>query len=150
MKTLPKYFFLGLLSAFLFSLATPLSKILLGGMNEFFLAGLLYLGGAIGVVPVIAKKKETNFISKLRGPQNKEERKRVILSIVFGGIIGPVLLLFGLRSARAGSVSIWLNMELVATAILGAIFFEESSDKDEILGVVFMLASGIVITINEG
>ena len=35
-----------------------------------------------------------------------------------GGVFGPVLLLAGLQVASAATVSLWLNLELVATAIL--------------------------------
>ncbi len=40
----------GILSEFLFGLATPFSKILLSGLNSFELAGLLYLGAALAMV----------------------------------------------------------------------------------------------------
>lgn len=42
---------LALLSAALFGSATPLTKTLLNQLRPFQLAGLLYLGAAIGVLP---------------------------------------------------------------------------------------------------
>jgi drug/metabolite transporter (DMT)-like permease len=46
-------------------------------------------------------------------------------AIVLGGIIGPLLILFGLRTASSGSVSLWLNLEFVTTVILGHFVFRE-------------------------
>jgi len=44
---------LALASAFLFGAATPLSKALLDSLTPFQLAGLLYLGAALGLVPSV-------------------------------------------------------------------------------------------------
>lgn len=46
----------GVLSGFLFGVATPFSKLLLSGLNSFQLAGLLYLGAALAMVPHTFKK----------------------------------------------------------------------------------------------
>jgi drug/metabolite transporter (DMT)-like permease len=45
--------------------------------------------------------------------------------VVFGGALAPVLLLAALERAPAGSVSLWLNLEVVATALLARAFFHE-------------------------
>jgi len=135
------YFLTGILSAFLFSLATPLSKILLLNLNEFLLAGLLYFGGALGILPMIVWKKEYRIIGPIK--KFKKERINVFLSVIFGGILGPVLLMFGLQLVKAGSVSIWLNMELVATGIIGVIFFKESLDRNSVIGLLAMVISGV-------
>jgi drug/metabolite transporter (DMT)-like permease len=110
-----------LASAFFFGAATPASKILLHGIQPQTLAGLLYLGAALGVLPVVIKKG--NF----RWPW-KAGRHTILLltgAIVLGGIFGPLLLLIALRAAKAGSVSLWLNLELVATVMLGHFVFRE-------------------------
>jgi drug/metabolite transporter (DMT)-like permease len=142
------YIFVGISSAILFSLATPISKLLLMSLNEYFLAGLLYLGGAIGTIPILIYKKEFKNITHLR--KSPKEIGKIMTSIIFGGILGPVFLLLGLRSANAGSVSIWLNLELVATALLGRFFFKESLDKNSVIGILFMIGSGVIVTFNEG
>jgi hypothetical protein len=45
---------LALVSAALFGAATPASKLLLVSLEPFQLAGLLYLGAALAMVPVAA------------------------------------------------------------------------------------------------
>ena len=52
-------------------------------------------------------------------------RLKVAGAVVFGGVLGPVLLLLGLRTAQASSVSLLLNLELVATALLGVLLFKD-------------------------
>jgi hypothetical protein len=46
-------FGLALISALLFGASTPASKLLLGSFEPFQLAGLLYLGAALGMAPLV-------------------------------------------------------------------------------------------------
>lgn len=135
----------GLLSGFLFGIATPLSKILLDGLNSFQLAGLLYLGAALAMAPFILKN--SNQIKMLF---KSDSRNRTLGIIIFGGFLGPLLLMFGLRAANAASVSIWLNMELVATAILGVLFFRDSIDRFTWIGVILTVLAGVITSFGEG
>lgn len=109
---------IGLFAGLLFGIATPLSKIVLSEINSFQLAGLLYIGAALAFLPFILKHRKIEFISLKR-----IGKKRYLAGVIlFGGILGPIFLMIGLKSANAMSVSIWLNLELVATAILGVLF----------------------------
>src|SRR5688572_3085098 len=112
---------LALLAAALFGAATPASKVLLEGLSAFQLAGLLYLGAALGVAPFAARRGGL----RLPGKGDRRNRTRLAGAIAAGGVAGPVFLLFGLRIAEAASVSLWLNFELAATAVLGAVVFKE-------------------------
>ena len=69
--------------------------------------------------------------------------------IVFGGLLGPLFLMIGLQTANSMSVSIWLNMELVATAVLGMIIFKDHLGKLGVIGVLLTLAASIIITSSE-
>ncbi len=51
-----KFIIIGLVSALLFGGATPASKALLGGVEAQVLTGLLYLGAALGVLPVVVRE----------------------------------------------------------------------------------------------
>ena len=51
-----------------------------------------------------------------------------------GWLIGPVLLLAGLQLAPAGEVSLLLNLEMAATAVLGALVFHEPLSRAGWLG----------------
>lgn len=135
----------GLLSGFLFGVATPFSKLLLTGLNSFQLAGLLYLGAALGMLPFILKK--ANSIGLLFKSKNWAKTAGIIF---FGGFLGPLLLLAGLKTANAASVSIWLNMELVATAFLGFLVFKDALDKFTWIGVLMTIIAGLITAFGEG
>ena len=132
----------GILSGFLFGIATPFSKLLLDGLNSFQLAGLLYLGAALAMLPNILNKN--NNLKLLFQSGNRSETIGIIF---FGGFLGPLLLLAGLKTANAASVSIWLNMELAATAILGILIFKDTLDKYTWIGVILTIIAGIITSL---
>jgi drug/metabolite transporter (DMT)-like permease len=136
---------IGLLAGFLFGVATPLSKIILSQLNGFQLAGLLYVGAALTFIPFVIKHKKVEFIALKRSGK----KKHLIGIIVFGGILGPLFLMIGLKTANAMSVSIWLNMELIATAILGVLLFKDHLDRFAVIGVLLTLCAGIIISTQE-
>jgi drug/metabolite transporter (DMT)-like permease len=108
-----------LLSALLFGFSTPLSKLLLEDFSGSALAGLFYLGAALGLAPLVITRGE------LALPRDAKSRRYLAGAALFGGMLGPVLLLWGLALSRATSVSMLLNLETVATAVLGVLFFRE-------------------------
>lgn len=136
---------LGLLAGLLFGVATPLSKIILFQLNGFQLAGLLYIGAAIAFLPFVIKNRKTEFTA-LKRTGKKMHLGGVIL---FGGILGPLFLMIGLKTANAMSVSIWLNMELVSTAVLGILIFKDHIDRNAIVGILLTLGAGILISFQE-
>ncbi len=137
---------IALLSAFLFGSATPFSKNLLNQLTSFQLAGLLYIGAAIGVIFIVVRDKK--FILPWRLDQ--KNAMRLLGAVVFGGLLGPLALLAGLRLANASSVSMWLNLEMVATAILGHFIFKDHLTKTGWLAAGGILLSAIILTSGEG
>jgi drug/metabolite transporter (DMT)-like permease len=139
-------FILALIAAALFGAATPLSKSLLANLGPFQLSGLLYLGAAAGVAPLVIGR------GQLTAPWRMPSRTQRLLwgAILFGGVLGPVLLLFGLRLAAAASVSIWLNLEAVATALLGFFVFHDRLGRNGWIGALGILLSALLLTWGEG
>lgn len=133
-----------LLAAALFGASTPLAKWLLDSIGPFTLAGLFYLGGALGVLPFSFHGGS----AQLR--RDPHQRRMLALAVLFGGGIGPVLLLFGLRAAPAASVALWLNTETVATAFIAWAFFREHLDRRTLLAAGLVLAGGLVLAAPEG
>jgi len=133
-----------LLAAVLFGASTPVAKALLVSVGPFTLAGLLYLGGALGVLPFAFRGGSPDL------RRDRRQRGMLALAVLFGGGLGPVLLLFGLRAAPAASVSLWLNTETVATAILAWGFFHEHLDRRTVLAAALVLAGGLVLAAPAG
>jgi drug/metabolite transporter (DMT)-like permease len=132
-----------LLAAALFGAATPASKWLLAELAPFQLAGLLYLGAALGVAPLALRQGAPL-------PRGRASALRLAGAVALGGVVGPVLLLFGLRLASAASVSLWLNLEVAATALLGALFFRDPLGRMGWLGAGGVVAAGGLLCAGEG
>lgn len=134
-----------LLAAFFFGISTPLSKALIIDLNPFLLAGLLYLGAGIGL-SAYTLLGPARILPRTKGLKYKY----IAGMVVFGGLLGPVLLMAAVKIAPAASVSIWLNMELVATAFLGHFIFKDHLDKRGWLGVALSLAAGALLSYSGG
>lgn len=83
-----------LLAAALFGAATPASKPLLEGLSPLLLSGALYLGAAIAVAPWALRN-----LSDIRSVDPKS-LIRLLGAVIFGGVLGPVLLRGPRRSRR--------------------------------------------------
>lgn len=133
-----------LAAALLFGASTPLAKALLASLGPLTLAGLLYLGGALGALP---------FAFRGGSPALRRDRRQqhmLALAVVFGGGVGPVLLLLGLRAAPAASVSLWLNTETVATTLLAWGLFREHLDRRTLLAAALVLGGGLLLAAPDG
>ena len=141
-----QYILIALLSAVLFGASTPIGKILLDSLPPFQLAGLLYLGAAIGVLPFLIRRRTTRKVHRI----GKRNFVRLVGAISFGGVVGPVLLLFGLQKAPAASVAMWLNLELAATAILGCLLFREYLGGYGWIGVIGTIGASVMLSWHGG
>ena len=68
----------------------------------------------------------------------------------FGGIAGPVLLMFGLSNMPASGASLLLNAEGVATALLAWFVFRENFDRRIAFGMLAIVAGAVVLSIPSG
>jgi len=65
-------------------------------------------------------------------------------AVLTGGVIGPVLLMFGLTGMPASGAALLLNAEGVLTALLAWVVFKENLNRQFALGMM-AIASGVVI-----
>ena len=135
-----------LLAALLFGASTPASKWLLATLTPLQLAGLLYLGAALGTALPFARERRGGSLRAM----GRRNALRLFGAIVLGGIVGPVLLLVGLRASLAGSVSLLLNLELAATAVLGVLLFREPLGSKGWLGVTGVVLAGALVSGSAG
>ena len=81
---------LAIAAALLFGLSTPAAKAIVGGLQPLLLAGLLYLGSGLGLGIVI-------LIGHRHGAQlRRADLPWLLATVVFGGALGPALLMWGL------------------------------------------------------
>lgn len=137
-----------LLAAVLFGASTPLAKRLVGEVPPIMLAGLLYAGSGIGLAILMAARRMAG--SSKAGIAWPSRRDAVWLAgaIAFGGILGPVLLMFGLATAFASEAALLLNLEGVFTALLAWFLFRENFDARVAIGMLAIAIGGTVLAWN--
>lgn len=138
----------GLFSAILFGISTPLAKLLVGAVDPWLLAGLLYLGSGIGLGVV-------RVTSRAFGSRQTEARLTrndwpwLAGAIFAGGVVAPVLLMMGLVSTSASSAALLLNLEGLATMAIAWIVYKENADNRILLGAVAIFAGAILVSWQE-
>ncbi|AKF02932.1 DMT family transporter [Sandaracinus amylolyticus] len=100
-----------LVAAALFGASTPAAKALLGAIGPFTLAGLLYLGAALAVAPSARAWPRAAL-------REGATRWRLGGAVLFGGVIGPALLMLGLRAASVSVREPLTTVSIVATGLL--------------------------------
>jgi drug/metabolite transporter (DMT)-like permease len=135
-----------LLAALLFGASTPFSKVLLRGVDPIMLAGLLYLGSGIGLAIVLSIRRFIDRELSREASMTRADIPWLAGSIFSGGIVAPVLLMFGLRIIPASSSSLLLNLEGVLTAMLAWFVFKENFDFHIALGFTAISAGGLLIS----
>jgi drug/metabolite transporter (DMT)-like permease len=111
---------LGLGAAVLFGMATPAAKYLLDAAGPITLAGLLYVGGGLGV-SLLQWRQDV----RREAPLRRADFGMAALILVLGGIVAPIALLYGLQGTTAASASLLLNLEGPLTVLVAAVFFRE-------------------------
>ena len=131
------------LAALLFGASTPAASVIAQDMKPLALAGLLYLGAALAVLPWWLVRRPDR--SALR-----RDRRPLAIAIVAGGAVGPALLTAGLVDTPAATASLLLNMELVFTVVLAATLFREHLGRNMTAAVVIVTAAGVLLVWQPG
>lgn len=137
---LPRGVAASLCAALLFGAGTPLAKLLLEQASPWLLAALLYLGSGLGLA-LLRGLRRAPPVTLPPG-----EARWLAGAVLAGGIAAPVLLMLGLARLPASSASLLLNAEAVFTALLAWFVFRENVDRRVALGMVAIVAGGIVLS----
>lgn len=137
--------FFAVTAAVLFGLSSPLAKALIGSIDPWLLAGILYLGSGFGMaiiqlIRTFGSQKPTQIKIAIK------EIPWLVGVIFFGGISGPVLLMYGLSYTPASTSSLLLNLEGVFTAGLAWLVFKEHYDRRIAIGMIAIILGGVVLS----
>ena len=132
-----------LLAAVLFGASAPVAKALLHNASPELLAGLLYIGSGAGLAIVTAVRRDAVPAEARIG---RRDVPWLAAAILFGGAIGPVLLMLGLTHTPASSASLLLNLEGVFTAIIAWVVFHENVDRRIALGMFAIVVGGLTLS----
>mgnify|MGYP000206238290 CR=1 FL=1 len=134
-------------AAILFGLSAPLSKLLLGSIDPIPLASLLYLGAGLGLGAALLWSGITGRSESTEAKLGREDIPWLLLATLTGGVLAPIFLLYGLRSTPAVTVSLLLNFEVVATALIAAWVFREFVGLRAWIAIGFITIGSILLTL---
>lgn len=143
MNTNKKSIIYAVLAASLYALNVPLSKLLLNSMPPSMMAGLLYLGGGIGMLIL-----KTMIRNTAEQALTKKELPYVIVMIILD-IAAPLLLMIGLTKSSAASASLLNNFEIVATSLIAFFLFKERISKKTWLSILLVTLASILLSIES-
>lgn len=133
---------IALLAALLFGASTPLVQRFGAGIGSFSTAALLYAGAAlVGAL--------------LRRPVDREARvqfgdaKRLAAMALFGAVIGPVALAWGLQRTSGAGASLMLTLEAVFTAVLARLWYHETLDRRVVLAMTLLTLGGMALVLDR-
>jgi drug/metabolite transporter (DMT)-like permease len=135
-----------LLSASLFGASTPLTKSLLPQVSPILMAGLLYLGSGTGLALYSLIRARSKSPGHKEAPLTRNDAPWLAAGIAAGGVVAPVLLMWGLATTPASSASLLLNLEGVMTALLAWFVFKENFDRRIALGMALIAAGGVSVS----
>jgi drug/metabolite transporter (DMT)-like permease len=136
-----------ILSAVLFGLSAPFSKLLLGSIPSVMLAALLYLGAFMGLVSYSMIGKQIKGLNNSKAASlEKRDIPWLIGAIAAGGAAAPISLMLGLNLTSGFSASLLLNLEGICTAIIAVIIFRESAGRNLWWALLCMTAAGVMIS----
>jgi drug/metabolite transporter (DMT)-like permease len=136
-----------IISAVLFGVSSPLSKLLLGDIPPVALAGLLYLGAFAGLsIYSLATWKKAGTGANKAAPLEKKDWPWLLGATLAGGIIAPISMMLGLNLISGFSTSLLLNMEGVCTAIIAVIVFKENAGRNLWIALLCMTAAGVFLS----
>jgi drug/metabolite transporter (DMT)-like permease len=131
---------LALASALLFGASTPCAKLLLGSVDPWLLAGLLYLGSGGGLLLVRLLRRGGG-----EAPLARADLPWLAAAIAAGGVAGPLLLLLGLSRSSAAATALLLNLEGLATLAIAWLAFREPVDRRLLVGAFAILAGAALL-----
>lgn len=139
--------FFAIMAAVLYSINSPVSKILLDEVPPTMMAALLYLGAGIGLFFV-------GLVQKVSLKEQKEEPLTRIelpytIAMVALDILAPILLMAGLTITTAANASLLNNFEIVATSFIAMWIFKENISKRLWFGIVLVTISSALLSIKD-
>ncbi len=136
-----------ILAAALYAVSTPVSKVLLQSVPPTMVAAFLYLGAGVGMGALMLGRKLKHI------PLNEEKlgRKEFPYTVAMIGldIAAPILMMYGLKETAAANVSLLNNFEIVATALIALLFFQEKVSP-RLWGAIGLVTAASILLSLEG
>ena len=132
-------------AALLYAISTPFSKILMEKIPPVFMAGLLYLGAALGmsIIALFTRKKKSDSSSFTVSDIP------FLVMMVLLDIAAPILLMVALDHSSPESISLLNNFEIVATSLIALLIFREKISARLWGAVTLITIASILLSLND-
>jgi len=138
----------GLGAAALFGASAPLAKLLLARAGPLLLSSLLYLGAAVALYVIVAIGGRSRVSREAR--LQRSDGWPLVGMVTLGGMLGPLLMLFGLQRISALAASLLLNFEAPFTAALAVWLFREHLGRRGLCAVLAIVAGAVLLAWQPG
>jgi drug/metabolite transporter (DMT)-like permease len=129
-----------LFAAALFGSVFSLAKVPLAVMDPLALTAIVYTVSGLALIP----SAKPSF--SLKG---KYDYLYILIVTILGGVLAPVLLMYGLQQTAASTAAILTNGEIVFTLALSSIFFGEKPQGRIGSFAFILIVTGLVIATTE-
>jgi drug/metabolite transporter (DMT)-like permease len=134
---------LALAAAVFFGVTTPFVQRFGHGIGPFTTAAALYGGAALLSAPWAWPGRE-------RWPWSKRHFGFLAGMAIFGALVAPVLLAWGLARTSGSSASLMLNLEAVFTVMLGGLINREHIGRRVWTAVALIAGGGALLILDRG
>lgn len=129
-----------LFAAVLFGSVFSLAKVPLATIDPLALTAVVYTISGLSLIP---------FAKASFAFERRDDYFYVLIVTIFGGVLAPVLLMYGLEETAASTAAILTNGEIVFTIALSSIFFGEKPHGRVGLFAVILVVIGLFIATTE-
>ncbi|MCI1958481.1 MAG: DMT family transporter [Clostridia bacterium] len=136
-----------LLSASLYAISSPASKLFLSYIPPTMMAAFLYLGAGIGLSFVVLLQKIFGFSSNEK-PLTKKDFPYAAAMVILD-IAAPICLMIGLSKTTAANASLLNNFEIASTSLIAFFIFKEIITKRTWIAIVLVTISSIILSFED-
>lgn len=110
---------LAVVAAVTLGATTPIIQRYSRGLDSFTIAALLYAGASVVSAPALWDR------SAREAPVLARNAVRLLVVALFGAVVAPVCIAWGLHRTRGTTASLLLTFEALFTVVLARVFFRE-------------------------
>jgi drug/metabolite transporter (DMT)-like permease len=128
-------------AAVLFGASPPFAKLLLPNGGPLVVAALLYVGAGIALSAAELAPRRTT-----EAPLRVADLSLLGPIVILGGIVGPLLMLWGLARVPAVFASLLLNLEAPLTVVAGVLFFGDHAGGRSWVATLLVVGGAMLLS----